>query len=151
MASRRKARILAFQALYAWDASKTPLEDLLSFPWLEAGKREQMEDDTAAFSRLIIAGALENIADIDLRIKRHLSHWPFERLKKVDLAILRMGTCCLLFQPDIPARITIDEAIEIAKEYGSEESYKFINGVLDGIRKDIEPKPVEEKGRDEPR
>ncbi len=136
MASRRKARILAFQALYAWEASRSSLDDLLKFAWLEASKVEQLEDDTAAFTRLIIAGTLENMEEIDARIKKHLSHWPFERLKKVDLAILRMGTYCLLFQDDIPAQITIDEAIEIAKEYGSEDSYKFINGVLDGIHKD---------------
>ena len=139
MASRRKARILAFQALYAWEASGASLAELLSFAWLEETKLEQFEDDVVAFSQLIIAGAIENIAAIDDRIRAHLAHWPFERLKKVDLAILRMGTYCLLYQKDIPARITIDEAIEIAKEYGTEDSFKFINGVLDGINKDAAP------------
>jgi len=136
MASRRKARILAFQALYAWEASGASLDELLAFAWLEDTKLEQFEDDVIAFSRLIIAGTIENISTIDERIRAHLSHWPFERLKKVDLAILRMGTYCLLFQDDIPAQITIDEAIEIAKEYGTDDSFKFINGVLDGIHKD---------------
>ena len=136
MASRRKARILAFQALYAWEASGAGLAELLSFSWLEETKLEQFEDDVVAFSQLIIAGAIENVAAIDDRIRAHLAHWPFERLKKVDLAILRMGTYCLLYLKDIPARITIDEAIEIAKEYGTEDSFKFINGVLDGINKD---------------
>jgi N utilization substance protein B len=136
MASRRKARILAFQALYAWEASRASLEDLMRFSWLEPSKRESLDEDTVTFSSLIIAGALENMAGIDERIRAHLAHWPFERLKKVDLAILRMGTYCLLHQDDMPAGITIDEAIEIAKEYGSDDSYKFINGVLDGIRKD---------------
>lgn len=136
MASRRKARILAFQAIYAWEASGMPLEELLKFSWLEEDKVHNIEDDIAAFSRLIISGTLEKCADVDAVIKRHLVHWPFERLKKVDLAILRMGAYCLLFQKDLPARITIDEAIEIAKEYGSDESYKFINGVLDGINKE---------------
>jgi len=136
MASRRKARILAFQAIYAWEASGTPLEELLKFSWLEQDKVSNIEDDIAAFSRLIISGTIEKCAEVDAAIKRHLAHWPFERLKKVDLAILRMGTYCLLFQKDLPAQITIDEAIEIAKEYGSDESYKFINGVLDGINKE---------------
>lgn len=137
MASRRKARILAFQALYAWEASRSSLEDLLKFAWLEPSKLEQLEDDTIAFTQLMIAGTLENIDEIDAKIKLHLSHWPFERLKKVDLAILRMGTYSLLYQNDIPPQITIDEAIEIAKEFGSEDSYKFINGVLDGIHKEM--------------
>lgn len=138
MASRRKARILAFQALYAWEASHSSLEDLLKFAWLEPSKLEQLEDDTMAFTQLMIAGTLENRENVDAKIKQHLSHWPFERLKKVDLAILRVGTYSLLFQKDIPPQITIDEAIEIAKEFGSEDSYKFINGVLDGVHKDIE-------------
>ena len=137
MASRRKGRILAFQALYAWEASRSSLEDLLKFTWLEPSKLEQLEDDTIAFTQLMIAGTLENIDEIDATIKLHLSHWPFERLKKVDLAILRMGTYSLLYQKDIPPQITIDEAIEIAKEFGSEDSYKFINGVLDGIHKEM--------------
>ncbi|MFZ3109667.1 MAG: transcription antitermination factor NusB [Rectinemataceae bacterium] len=135
MASRRKARILAFQALYAWEASRASLDDLFKFSWLEASKVEQLEEDTKTFTRLLIAGAIEKSETVDASIKAHLSHWPFERLKKVDLAILRMGTYCLLFQKDIPAQITIDEAIEIAKEFGSEDSFKFINGVLDGIHK----------------
>ena len=146
MASRRKARILAFQALYAWEASKASLDDLLKFTWLEETKLDQLEEEIVVFTRLIIAGTLENAETIDARIKKHLSHWPFERLKKVDLAILRMGTYCLLFQDDIPPQITIDEAIEIAKEFGSEDSYKFINGVLDGIHKETEKPAADGKG-----
>jgi N utilization substance protein B len=137
MASRRKARILAFQALYAWEASKAPLEDLLSFSWLEKEKLAQMEEELLVFSKLMIAGAIEKVAVVDEAIRKHLSHWPFERLKKVDLAILRMGVYCLLFQDEIPHQITIDEAIEISKEFGSDDSYKFINGVLDGVHKEI--------------
>ena len=136
MASRRKARILAFQALYAWEVSHVPLAELLGFSWAEE-KLDQMEEELLSFSKFIIVGAVENLAAIDAASKKHLSHWPFERIKKVDLAILRMGAYCLMFQHDIPAGITIDEAIEISKEFGSDDSYKFINGVLDGIRKDL--------------
>jgi N utilization substance protein B len=135
MASRRKARILAFQALYAWDASGTPVKDLLAFSWVDEEKRESLEEELKVFARLLIAGTIENIKAVDEAITGHLQNWSFERLKKVDLAILRIGAYSLLFQHDIPAQITIDEAIEIAKEYGSEDSYRFINGVLDGIWK----------------
>jgi N utilization substance protein B len=76
---------------------------------------------------------------VDGAIKRHLEHWDFSRLNKVDQAILRVSVYCLLYQPSIPASVTIDEAIDIAKEYGTDDSYRFINGVLDGIRKDQVP------------
>jgi N utilization substance protein B len=85
----------------------------------------------------MITGTIEEIDRIDAIIKKHLEHWAFERLRKVDLAILRVGCYSLLYQKDIPAGISIDEAIEIAKEYGSDDSYRFINGVLDGIQKEI--------------
>ncbi len=136
MSSRRKARILAFQALYAWEASGTPRSGLLSFPWIDEDKRAGLDESTLDFSRLMIAGTLENLVEVDAAIKRHLEHWTFERLKRVDLAILRVSTYSLLYQGDIPAQITIDEAIEMAKEYGSDDSYRFVNGVLDGIWKD---------------
>jgi N utilization substance protein B len=135
MASRRKARILAFQAVYAWDASGTPVKDLLTFAWLEKEKVASLEEEHMAFARLLIAGAIENMPAVDASITSHLKNWSFERLKKVDLAILRIGAYSLLFIPDIPAQITIDEAIEIAKEFGADDSYRFVNGVLDGIWK----------------
>lgn len=137
MASRRKARILAVQALYAWDMSGASLPELLSFSWMDEEKLAQYEPDILAFSKLIIAGTLERIEEIDAAIRRHLQHWSFERLRKVDLAILRVGCYSIMFQRDIPSNISIDEAIEIAKEYGSDDSYRFINGVLDGVRKDL--------------
>jgi N utilization substance protein B len=135
VASRRKARILAFQAIYAWESSGGKAEGILDFNWLEEDKRASLDDEVATFARLLIAGTLENIEAVDASINSHLQNWSFERLKRVDLAVLRIGAYSLLFQRDIPAQITIDEAIEIAKEYGSEDSYRFINGVLDGIWK----------------
>jgi N utilization substance protein B len=135
VASRRKARILAFQAVYAWDASGGKTRDLLAFSWLDEEKRKALDEEAGAFARLLIAGTLENIDAVDLAISSHLQNWTFERLKKVDLAVLRIGAYSILYQGDIPAQITIDEAIEIAKEYGSEDSYRFVNGVLDGIWK----------------
>lgn len=137
MASRRKARILAVQAIYAWDMSHQELEDILSFEWLDEDKKARYEIEILDFAKLLIIGTIEQIDSIDDLIKNHLQHWAFERLRKVDLAILRVGTYSLIYQQDVPAQISIDEAIEIAKEYGSDDSYRFINGVLDDIRKDF--------------
>ncbi len=135
MAGRRKGRILAFQALYAWDVSKIPVTELLDFTWLGDDQRERLGDEGIAFPRLLIAGALEHIEEIDERIKQNLVNWDFTRLNRVDLAILRMSVYSLLYQKDLHPSIVIDEAIDISKEFGSDESFRFVNAVLDNIRK----------------
>jgi len=141
VASRRKARIYAMQALFSWEISETPIDQLLEFSWVDArgagpDEKHENREATIAFSRLLVAGTVERIDEVDRAIERHLVHWKLERLAKVDLAILRLGAYSLMFQPDIPASVTIDEAVELAREYGSDESYRFVNGVLDAIRKD---------------
>jgi N utilization substance protein B len=137
MASRRKGRILAFQALYFWESNRVPVEELVNFAWLEEQKRVSLDEGMVVFSRAIIAGAIENIGDIDRMIKDHLENWDISRLNRVDLAILRMSIYSLMFQKDIPASIIIDEAIGICREFGADDSYRFINGVLDSIRKTL--------------
>jgi N utilization substance protein B len=142
MASRRKGRILAFQALYAWGAADTPAEtlpgELLDFPWQDKEKAKENMD----FSRLLVMGTIENIAAVDAMIRRHLKNWDFSRLKRVDLAILRMSAYALMYQQDTPASIVINEAIGISREFGTDESFRFINGVLDGIRRSVSPCPA---------
>ncbi|ULQ60590.1 transcription antitermination factor NusB [Brucepastera parasyntrophica] len=135
MASRRKGRIIAFQALYAWDVSGLELADLLEFEWIEEEKRARLGEDGIVFSRLMISGTIENVDEIDRIISEHITNWDFSRLNKVDLSILRMSVYSLLYQKSMHPSIIIDEAIDISKEFGTDESYKFINAVLDSIRK----------------
>ena len=137
MASRRKGRILAFQALYCWNSARIPVDELTTFSWLENGKREALDENTACFSRLLIAGTVENIGAIDKVIKNHLKNWDFSRLNQVDLAVIRMSVYTLMFQKEIDASIVIDEAIGISKEFGADDSFRFVNGVLDSIRKTL--------------
>lgn len=138
MASRRKGRILAFQALYCWESAHIPVDELMSFSWLENAKQESLDESIACFSRLLIAGTIENIKTVDSHIKKHLQNWDFTRLNRVDLAILRISVYALLFQNDIAPSIVIDEAIGISKEFGTDDSFRFINGVLDAIRRSLE-------------
>lgn len=121
--------------MYAWDVSKIPLADLLDFTWLGEEKRERLGDEGIAFPRLMIAGTIEHINEVDDLIKQHLTNWDFDRLNRVDVAILRMSVYSLLFQTDVHPSIVIDEAIDISKEFGSDDSFRFINAVLDNIRK----------------
>ena len=146
MASRRKGRILAFQALYYWESSsqkkseRVPVDELVGFAWIEEEKRLKLDEGIAVFSRTLIAGTIENIDAIDKTLKSHLKNWDIARVNRVDLAVLRMSAYSLLFQRDMPPSIVIDEAIGICGEFGTDDSYKFVNGVLDSIRKTIQEK-----------
>ncbi|MFW6368257.1 MAG: transcription antitermination factor NusB [Spirochaetota bacterium] len=135
MGVRRQGRILAFQALYAWEHTQANVTELLAFPWYDVEEmNESSRDEGLAFARLLVSGTLENLEFIDKRIKNQLEHWDFSRISKVDLSILRVSVYALLFVESIPASVSIDEAVVLAREFGSEESYRFVNGVLDGIR-----------------
>lgn len=131
MGTRRHARIAAFQAIYAWEETRTDAAELAAMGWLE----KQPEENERVFASFLIAGTLENMDEIDNQIRANLKKWSFDRLARVDLAILRTSTYSLLYQKDIPSSVTIDEAVEIAKQFGTPESYRFVNGVLDGILK----------------
>ena len=132
--SRRKGRILAFQALYSWDVSQSSLEDLLKFSWVT--NPPPVEETT--FASIIISGTVERVSEIDELIKSHLSaNWTLERINKVSLAILRTSIYEMKYQTGSEPKIVIDEAVNIAREFGLEDSYKFINAVLDKIGKEV--------------
>ena len=141
--SRRKSRILAFQALFSWEASESSLEDLLTFSWnykdsnvLEQAPALESEvaKDEKLFASLLVSGTINNITEIDKLITEHLTdNWSIDRINKVALAILRVSIYELKFQPDSVAKIVIDEAVNIAKQFGADDSYKFINAILDKL------------------
>jgi len=130
--SRRKGRILAVQALYAWEMSQDEQAELLNGDGLESSE-EGLQSNV--FARLLVQGTVKNVESIDEAIKKRLQHWDITRIARVDLAILRMSVYCLLYQPDLPASVVINEAVDIAKNFGSEQSFRFINGVLDAVAK----------------
>ena len=142
--SRRNGRVIAFQAVYSWDVTKSSLDELLSFSWLqkdeENAELSENSKEERTFASLIIAGTIDHIDEIDKLIENHLSaSWSMERISRVALAILRTSVYELLFQKDSENKIVIDEAVNIAKDFDTDDSYKFINAVLDKIGKD-EPK-----------
>jgi len=146
MASRRKGRILAFQALFSWDAQFSQTGDasiqegLLDFSW--ADEDAPRNEKSAAFPRLLVTGTVTHIADVDSMIQKHLENWELSRLNKVDLSVLRMSVYTLMFQSETPPSVVIDEAVEISREFGTDDSYRFINGVLDSVRKTLSGEAV---------
>ena len=137
--SRRKGRVLAFQTLYSYEVGGIPLEDLLTFSWASENglSVEDANKEEYVFARLLAAGTVEHLSEIDENIKKHLAaNWDFDRVNKVSLSVLRMSVYSLLYQKDVGASVVIDEAIQIAKEFGAYDSFRFINAVLDKIGND---------------
>jgi len=137
MGARRKAREIAFQSLYSWEMNELSQKELMQFDWVEDTEKAKLSEDIKAFARIIIAGVIENLEVIDKAIEDHLTNWKLSRVNRVDLAILRLSVFALIYQKDIPKKVVIDEAIGISKKFSVGEAYKFVNGVLDNISKDI--------------
>ena len=142
--SRRAARAIALQMLFQIDVGHNTLTEA-RLTWEEAclPKNEianedclyHLSEDAANFSWQLVTGVEEEKEKIDAVLKETSLQWDIERLANVDRSILRLGIYEMLFREDIPASVTINEAIELAKLFGTEESGSFINGVLDSVRK----------------
>lgn len=120
------------QALYSRELNSQDIGSLMDFSWFDRESADR--DSELLFSRLLLHGIIENLETIDASISKQLQHWEVPRMSKVDLAIMRMGVYELLFTPDTPRQIVINEAVEIAKEFGAQKTFSIINGVLDSIR-----------------
>jgi len=130
MGTRREARELALQALYQLDVTgESEAERALAVFWTHFDAASEVRD----FARELVDGVRTNCERIDALIAASVEHWRLPRLSRVDLNLLRLATFELLARPDIPASVTINEAIEIARRFGSEDSAAFVNGVVDHI------------------
>jgi transcription antitermination factor NusB len=130
MRKRSQAREHALQILYQLEMNPEPIEKLLQSFWQEHSEASKEIRD---FSEGIVRGTLEHVTALDEIIARYTENWELGRMAAVDRNILRFGTYELLFCPDIPPKVTINEAVNIAKKYSKEDSGKFVNGVLDKI------------------
>ena len=130
MGSRTKARECALQALYQLDTSGGSASDVLAGLWAHF---EPVDDDTKAFAEQLVRGAQREQATIDELIQRTSTHWKLERMARVDRNILRLAVFEILKRGDVPLKVTLNEAIELSKKYGSEDSSAFVTGILDRI------------------
>lgn len=129
MGLRREARELALQILYAQDTLQGSIRDTLR------GFREGVETGqrTREFAEALVLGVMEHREAIDQAIVARSKHWALSRMPRVDLNIMRLAAYELMFRRDIPKKVSINEAIEIAKKYGDKESPAFVNGILDEL------------------
>ena len=128
MGSRHQAREKAMQILFQYDIHGKP------GLWLdEFWKPLQVDEDTKAFAEQIVAGVLQRKAEIDAVLAKYATNWKVSRMPIVDRNILRAGLYEFFWMDDVPAKVTLDEAVELAKSFGDEEASKFVNGVLDKV------------------
>lgn len=141
--TRRVLRIKVLQALYAYEIAKDPIEkvkkDLLS----------DLEDkEKYKFASDLIDSVLKDVSKLDETIKSKIENWEFERIALIDKLVLRMGLAELLYFPEIPPKVSINEAIEIAKSFCTNQSGKFVNGILDSILIDLKKEnALDKRGR----
>jgi len=136
---RRQAREAALQVLYQWEIGKldVPLaaETFFTQQWADD---EPPSDDVRRFAGALAADTVARLEAIDAMVAETAEHWRPERLAVIDRLILRMATCELMRDPGTPPAVVIDEALELARRFSTEEAVKFINGMLDAIRKKLE-------------
>ncbi len=135
---RRRARQAALQMLYQCDAGGvTPEEAIATHDQIEQAIRTGSADADAFASRLV-HGTIGHAAEIDPLIAASAEHWRPERMALIDRLVLRMAVYQLLHEPDVPPVVVIDEAVELARRFSGAESGRFVNGVIDAIRKKLE-------------
>jgi N utilization substance protein B len=131
---RRDGRVAAMQYLYSWSLNRPtdPADDLRLF-------FEQLEQprDHYAFGEELIQGVLQHLEEIDGHIRTLAHNWEFDRIARIDLAILRVAVFEMLFRKDIPPVVSINEAIDLSKQYSNADAKRFINGILDRLKDEL--------------
>lgn len=145
MGRRRLAREIALQALYVADVAHTPA--LEAFAIVTRREGDDADEETLAFARELALGAIERVSELDLTIQGLAANWSMVRMAAVDRNVLRLAAYELDARPDTPVGVIIDEAIEIVRKYSTEEATRFINGILDSLRKLRDAKPKKKNVR----
>ena len=131
MGIRRQSRICALQLLFQWDIHGST-EHWLADYWTQ----HPAASDVREFAEQIVEGVMARHDEIDALLGKLAANWTIARMPIVDRNILRMGLYELLWLPDVPAKVTMNEAIELAKQFADDETKRFVNGILDKVLKD---------------
>ena len=138
MGRRRQSRETALQLLYALDITHATSREVLRATWTETMLSPEIRD----FTTTLVTGVIQRRDEIDACIQECSTNWSLERMGMVERNILRFAIYELCFLPDIPPNVTINEAVEVAKKYGTEEAPAFINGILDRVKHAVGPAPM---------
>lgn len=133
MGKRRFSRELALKFLYQLEFNEAGFKDQMA----SFGDRLSCQEEVKDFMEELVSKVIDHLEEIDLTLKKYSEHWALDRMTVIDRNILRLGVCELIHSQTIPPKVVINEAVEIAKKYGSGESPDFINGILDKIYKEM--------------
>lgn len=133
MGYRRQARELAVQFLYGYELNRQEREEALS----RFGEKIRLPAAARNFTEDLIRGVLDHLEEIDRSIDGRARNWDLDRLALVDKQVLRLALYELQYRDDIPAAVTINEAVEIAKKFSTPQSGRFVNGILDRVREEL--------------
>lgn len=138
MGQRKKARELALKCLYAYESTGQEVNDVCE----SLIKTSDLNEDSVVYADRLFRKVVESLRELDINIERFSQNWRIDRIAMVDKNILRLAICELVSFPDIPARVAINEGVELAKKYSSQESSRFVNGLLDAVNKHLEKEPL---------
>jgi len=130
---RRIAREAALEVLYRLDLVKHEPEDTIE----EIINRKNPSEEAENYLRRLVQAVLDHSAEVDRMLATHLRKWRVERLRYLDRAILRLAGTEMMYFGDVPAKVSINEAVDIARKYGDDDSGRFVNGVLDAVYKEV--------------
>lgn len=144
MKRRRRARELALQGMYSWEISGNSVEVVVD----QVCREGSADEDVSSFMSELLRKTIAHQTILDENVASVVENWEFERIALVDRLILRLALCELLYFEEIPPKVTINEAIDLAKEYSTAQSGRFVNGILDSLyRKLKSEKKIQKRGR----
>lgn len=130
---RRQGREAALQVLYFWEIGRTEPQAALDAFFAE--HQPEADDEVVAFASRLVLGTVGEVEDLDAIIAQHSHHWRVERLATIDRLILRMAVWELRHDPDTPPAVVMNEALELAREFSTDDAVRFVNGILDSVKK----------------
>ena len=136
-AGRRRAREAALQMLYQWEVGRVGADDAIMSYWPSRDAAGEVPEDLRTFANALVKGTIGQIAEIDELLAARAHNWRVERMAVIDRLVLRLAVFELRAEPETPARVIINEAIELARTFSGDEAVPFVNGVLDAVRKDL--------------
>ena len=134
MRKRSLAREFSLQVLYQLDITKDSPEDALDNFWSAQPQEEEADEELRVFTSKLVKGVILHLDEIDKKISQYAQNWQLKRMAVVDRNIMRMGCFELIYCDDIPSKVSINEAVELAKKFSGLDAGKFVNAILDKVK-----------------